>query len=213
MKKRVRNGVAFLLACLILLVCVLEGAILAGSRSDWDQKADAVLILGAMVYDSGPSEILQLRMETGLLWLRDHPNGIAVVCGGQGSNEPVSEAKTMADFLIGSGVPPDRVLLEDRSDNTYENLRNSAKLLTEHGYNLSETRVIVVSNGFHLARVRLLARRCGLNAGTLMAPMPDDPSYTLYCYVREGAALLKSVLLDRGSEGRAVCPVFAPDLR
>ena len=216
LRRRLRRGAAACLLLLLALLAALEGVILAGSRSSRDQSGDAVVILGAMVYDSGPSQVLRLRMETGLSWLRDHPDGVAVVCGGQGSDEPASEARTMADFLTASGVPPDRILLEDRSRNTWENLRNSAALLTERGYDLSETRVVVVSNGFHLARVRLLARRCGLRIGTLAAPMPKIWTNTVYCYGREVLALVKSALLDRGAQAKVFGQAFfiseAPNL-
>ena len=210
--RRVRRAIAACLLLLLVLLVALECFILAGSHSSRDQAADAVLILGAMVYDSGPSEILQLRMETGLRWLRDHPEGIAVVCGGQGSNEPASEARTMADFLTASGVPPDRILQENRSRNTWENLRNGAALLTERGYDLKHTRVMVVSNGFHLTRVRMLARRCGLRIGTLAAPMPKIWTNTVYCYGREVLALIKSALLDRGAQAKVFAPLFSKKL-
>ena len=210
MKRTFRRTAVALLACLLALLCVLEGIVLAGSRSSRDQQADVVLILGAMVYTSGPSQVLQLRMETGLHYLREHPDAVAVVSGGQGGNEPASEAGTMADFLHASGVPPERILQEDRSRNTYENLRNSAALLAGQGYDLETARVLVVTSGFHLARARLLAKRCGLKqVRTLAAPMPDSWSNTVYCYGREALALVKSVLFDRAAPAKAFCPTFS----
>ena len=73
-------------------------------------------------------------------------------------------------------------------------------LLESLGYDLADTRVMIVSNNFHLARVRMLAERCGLKAGTVSAPMPEWTS-TLFSYTREAPALVKSFLLDRGGAG------------
>ena len=200
-----------LAACLGLLValfCVLEGIVIFGSGSSKDQEADVVVILGAMVYQRGPSPILVRRMNAALDWLETHPDAVVVASGGQGVDEPESEAQAMADYLAEHGIARERILLEDQSFNTYQNLSNSAALLKEQGYDLDATRVMVVSNGFHLVRVRMLADRCGLHVSTLAASMPDDLGNTIYCYGRETLALIKSFFLDRGVAG-AVAPLAA----
>lgn len=205
--RSVRRAFTVCLLVFVAFLCVLEGIILAGGHSGGDQSADVVIILGAMVYRSGPSQVLQLRMETGLDYLLDHPDTVAVASGGQGADEHESEARAIADFLRANGVAENRILLEDRSFNTWQNLSNSAALLTEHGYDLNETRVLVVSNGFHLTRVRMLAKRCGLHIGTLAAPMPKVWTNTVYCYSREVLALVKSFLLDRGPPKAAAASI------
>ena len=106
----------------------------------------------------------------------------------------------METYLVSHGVDKARIHQEDASYNTYQNLENSAKVLESLGYDLADTRVMIVSNNFHLARVRMLAERCGLNAGTVSAPMPEWTS-TLFSYTREAPALVKSFLLDRGGAG------------
>ena len=86
--------------------------------------------------------------------------GITIVTsGGQGSNEPTSEARCMADYLMEGGVPEDQILLEDQSHNTKENFLYSKELLADEGIDVGETDVLVVSNGFHLTRARMLAER------------------------------------------------------
>ena len=103
----------------------------------------------------------------------------------------------MADYLMERGVEEDQLLLEERSHNTDQNLRYSRELLLEEeGCDLSQG-VVVVSNGFHLTRARMLAERAGYDSvSTLAAPSSHLPS-RLHMYVREPLALVKSFFLDR----------------
>ena len=103
----------------------------------------------------------------------------------------------MADVLIQGGVAEEQIRLEDQSSNTMENLVFSRELLAREGIEVEETDVLVVSNGFHLTRARMLAGRFGYGEiSTLAAPSSHLPS-RLYMYIREPLALVKSFLLDR----------------
>ena len=102
----------------------------------------------------------------------------------------------MADYLMEEGVEEDQILLEDQSHNTVQNFRYTAQLLEEQGYDLENTQVLVVSNGFHLTRARMLAERTGFEeVSTLAAPSSHLPS-RLKMYIREPLALAKSFLFD-----------------
>ena len=102
----------------------------------------------------------------------------------------------MADYLAENGFPREQIIQEDQSHNTNQNLRLSARLLEEAGFQLDQE-VLIVSNGFHLTRARMLAERAGFeNVSTLAAPSSHLPS-RLHMYVREPLALVKSFLFDR----------------
>ena len=123
-----------------------------------------------------------------------------VVSGGQGPDEPESEAQCMADYLTEHGVAGEQILLERCSPTTpIQNLRYTIGLLAEKGYDTTGD-ILVVSNGFHLARVRMLWGRAAggaYNLSTLAAPSSHGPS-RLKMYLREPLALVKSFVLDRG---------------
>ena len=103
----------------------------------------------------------------------------------------------MAEVLMDSGIPGDQILHEDRSSNTMENLVFTRDLLMEEGIDVRETDILVVSNGFHLTRTRMLAERFGYGSvSTLAAPTTHLPS-RIQMYIREPLALVKSFLLDR----------------
>lgn len=186
-------------AALILVGTITFGgllmAVLSGDRDEVRGEPQAMVILGCQVMEWGPSTLLQDRLDEALAFLADHPELIVVVSGGQGDNEPTTEARAMADYLIERGVAEEQILLEDRSRSTRENLLYSKALLDAAGI---DGDVVVVSNGFHLTRVRLLLGRLygdGAVLSTLAAPSSHAPSLR-NMYIRESLALMKSFLLD-----------------
>lgn len=182
----------------VLAFCALLGAVLWGSYDHIQGESRIMIILGCQVEDWGPSVLLQDRLDEALDYLEEHPDMTVVVSGGQGSNEPTTEARAMADYLIAAGVSEEQILLEDQSHNTNENLRYSLQLLEEEGYDPADG-VVVVSNGFHLTRVRMLWDRAAggdENLSTLAAPSSHLPTL-LKMYIREPLALVKSFVFDR----------------
>jgi uncharacterized SAM-binding protein YcdF (DUF218 family) len=122
-----------------------------------DRRMTATLILGAAVWDSGPSPTLRRR--TALAASLYHA-GVAthlIPCGGLGRFPP-SEARAMADLLQAAGVPADRITTEDRSTTTEENIRFALPLLQR----LGAAEILIVTDWYHAPRARLVARRLGL---------------------------------------------------
>ena len=185
-----------LVAAGVLCFAALFGAVIYGSYDHIQGEPQVMVILGCQVKNDGPSQLLRDRLDEALSYLADHPDLTVVVSGGQGPDEPSTEARAMADYLMEEGVEEDQILLEDQSHNTVQNFRYTAQLLEEQGYDLENTQVLVVSNGFHLARARMLAERTGFEeVSTLAAPSSHLPS-RLKMYIREPLALAKSFLFD-----------------
>ena len=184
-----------LMAAGVLAFAALLGVVLAGSHDEVHGEPAVVLILGCQLREDGPSILLKDRLDEALDYWEDHPEVTVVVSGGQGPNEPTSEAEAMADYLVEHGFPEGQILLEDESHNTSQNLMYTRELLEESGLDW-QGNLLVVSNGFHLARVRMLAQRYGLGEiSTLAAPSSHVPS-RLMMYIREPLALVKSFLFD-----------------
>ena len=137
-----------------------------------------------------------IELDKALDYLKDHPEVVVVVSGGQGENEPTTEAQGMADYLVDHGFARENILLETQSHNTHQNLTYSARHLEEAGVDIREG-VVIVSNGFHLTRAKMLAGRAGYeNVSVLAAPSSHLPS-RLKMYIREPLALVKSFVFDR----------------
>jgi uncharacterized SAM-binding protein YcdF (DUF218 family) len=175
--------------------CALEGVILSRSQGEITEEPTAIVVLGAAVWNNEPSPMLESRLETALAYWQDHPELPIVVTGGQGTDEQESEGVTMARVLRAAGVPEEKLILEDQAYNTVENLKFSTALLEENGVDTSH--ILVVTNGYHLCRVELLAQRLGLDISTLAAPSPGSVVTKVYYYARESLGLVKSWLLDR----------------
>lgn len=180
----------------VLIFGALLGQVLTGARDDLEGDPQAMVILGCQLHDWGPSIMLQDRLDKALEYLELHPDITVVVSGGQGENEPTSEAQGMADYLIEHGFDSENIILETQSHNTNQNLRYSAQHLADAGVDIKDG-VVIVSNGFHLTRAKMLAGRAGYeNISVLAAPSSHMPT-RLKMYIREPLALVKSFVFDR----------------
>ena len=92
---------------------------------------DTLIVLGAQVNGTKLSNSLKLRLERAKEYLDENPETIAVVSGGKGSGEEISEAEAMYEYLVSQGIDETRLIKEDRSTNTNENLKYSLALLEE----------------------------------------------------------------------------------
>ena len=120
-------------------------------------QADYYLVLGALVNPNGqPSAALAARCDTAIAVLNVNPGSQAILCGGQGGDEPCTEAAAMQDYMIAHGADADRLILEDKSSTTIQNIANAKKLLPEGAA------VAVITNDYHLARARRLLAHAGL---------------------------------------------------
>lgn len=189
--------IGIILAAVIGFLAIVEGL----TWGDYDHvmgEPQYMIILGCQVKSWGPSASLKDRLDEALDYLDDFPDVTIVVSGAQGKDEPSTEAKAMFDYLVEAGVPAEQIWLEENSYNTLQNLQYSVQLLEEKGCDLSGG-VIVVSNGLHLTRVRMLWERVTdgkIRLSTLAAPLSDD-SARFQMYFREPLALMKSWLLDK----------------
>ena len=199
------GGLAFKVAAGIvgvvaLAVAVTEVPIVANSKTDATDGVEYVVVLGARVDESGnPSYSLLWRLEATLEYLNAHPDATAVLSGGQGADEPMSEAACMHNWLVGHGVDEDRLIMEDQSTNTLENLRNSFAILGQYADedDLSG-KVAVVSSSYHLFRAKLIASGLGVDVSGVAA-FPGNPVVTVNYFIREAPAVWKQLLLNATS--------------
>ena len=170
----------------LIVLILLEGLILSQVRGTEEPQADILIVLGAGLRGETPSATLQVRLDAALEQLLARPEAVAVLSGGQGHNESISEAKAMARYLTARGIEPSRLYLEEQARNTEQNLRFSREIIEENHLDGS---IAVVSNGFHLYRAKHLAERMGMEVETVSAPVPYAwliPSV----YLREACSLL-----------------------
>lgn len=156
--------------------------------------ADYVVILGAKVNGTTPSLSLKYRIEAAAEYLLENPGAVAVASGGQGKNEGISEGEAIARSLAAHGISAERILKEEQSTSTKENLLFSKACIESAGGSLDKDSVVVVSSDFHIFRAKALARQCGYdNAEGKSAPSVWglQPNYC----ARECFAIWKDALM------------------
>ncbi len=153
--------------CLCVLWCGVLSILMAGAAAGRPDTPSTVIILGCRVNGDKPSLALMRRIETAADYLLDHPSIRVIVAGGQGPDEWITEAEAMKRVLIQKGVSEDRILLEDRSTSTLENLTFAKEILDDNGLGTS---VVIISEGYHMYRALSIAKRVGLDAEGLAAP-------------------------------------------
>lgn len=183
-----------LLLLILLQFALIEGIIIFNSGRDYKGACDYLIILGAGVNGSVPSSALYNRLDKGLEYLKSHPGIKVILSGGKGPGENITEAEAMRRYLIEKGISEKDMIIEDRSADTLENIKFS-KAIIESSDKRSDIRLAIVTNGFHVYRSMLIARREGFKAYGISSKTP--PSVLLKCYIREYFALIKSFMMDR----------------
>lgn len=171
---------------LLTAYAVVLSALMLGSSLNFPQKPDAVIVLGCKVQKNGsPSLMLNRRIQAAYNYLEENPDVICVVSGGQGADEPVSEAEAMKKTLIDGGIAESRIITEDKSENTRQNIELSLKILEEKGIEVTEA--AIVTDGFHQFRASLIAKEFAITPTAVSA---DTPSWLVSAYwIREWFAL------------------------
>ncbi len=182
--------------CLVIGILVLgitEAMIIKASFGTPNAEFDYLVVLGAKVNADGPSISLQNRIDAAYEYLAENPDVIAIVSGGKGSDEPITEAQCMYDHLVAMGIDPSRIWLEDKATSTWENLHFALDLIEEKTGQRPE-KLGVLSSEYHLFRASLFAERCGVEFAGVPAST-SLPSVKLNHFLREIAGVWHYILL------------------
>lgn len=204
-----------LMSAALIVFCVVEIHVFWGAAASDIANLDYVIVLGAKVKEEGISNSLKQRLDKAIEYSQDNPATVLVLSGGQGPDEPRSEAYVMYDYLVYNGVPQSQMILENVSTSTVENIAYS-KLLIER---MEETKRMQASQGgkitvpgpyiqveekpvqigvltsnFHVYRARKIAQKWGIPDVHGISAKSDWILFPHLC-VRECAAILKDKLM------------------
>jgi len=208
--QRIFTAVLYLyLASLVIFWCYIgfASAHTVDSYAKTAESGDSgentvVMVFGCHTYGYTPGPSLKLRLDETVRLLEIYPNALCLVSGGQGSNETVTEAESMRAYLVASGISESRILCEDKSHSTSENIRFSKALLKEKNLypvfgtvSATPTRIIGISTDFHLPRIEALAKRYGLTLEVCSAPSQSFAMYYV-SMIREYLSYIKMALFD-----------------
>lgn len=182
----------------VILLMAAMNLITTCGQTDWDnaKNAEYAIVLGAGVHENGqPSRIMRTRLAAVEELLEKNPTIQVILSGGQGTDEPVSEAQCMFDALVKQGIDPERLLLEEESETTRENLENSMEILSEQGG--TEQPVVLVTSEFHQCRAKFIADSLNLKT-CAVSGVTDQWVYRVNYTLREVFAFVKA-FVQRGT--------------
>lgn len=160
---------AVVVAAILFYLAVTFVQVWQASGRDQSRKVQAIVVLGAAQYDGRPSPVLRARLNHGADLYRRGLARHVVVTGGKQEGDRVTEATVSADYLIRHGVPDSAILREVQGRSSWQQLAAAATFLKRQGI----TRVLLVSDGFHAARIAAIADELGLEGYT--SPAPGSP--------------------------------------
>jgi uncharacterized SAM-binding protein YcdF (DUF218 family) len=199
-RKRRRIGSYFVLAALLAWGASATAVVVSGAR-DGARPADAIVVMGAAQYAGRPSPVLKARLDHAmLLWKRGLAKWL-IVTGGRGSGDTTSEAAVGRRYAIRQGVPDSAILLEDRGRTTDASVAAVAGIMADRHLR----QAILVSDPFHMLRLRIIARQYGLNCVTsptrtspISASRSEALGYVMSESVKVPITLMLAALGNRG---------------
>ena len=149
----------------MLLGTIFANIIVVNYKPDYDQ--DYIIILGCgLMKDGTPTPLLRGRCDRAIRFAREQVEKtgkapVFITSGGQGLDEVISESQSMTDYLVSQGIPASQIRQEDRSTDTFENMRNSREIIMAEN---KDARVLYSTTNFHVFRSGIKARRVKMKA-------------------------------------------------
>lgn len=168
------------LAVAFIIISAVVSVLMIKAANDKPTDPAAIIVLGCRVHGENPSPMLMQRISAACRYLEEYPEAVAVASGGKGEDELISEAECIKRQLEKRGISSERIIIEDNSTNTRENMAFSKALLEERGIS---GEIAIVSNEYHLRRAKTIAKKQGLDVKCCAAR--TVPIYLPPYWVRE----------------------------
>lgn len=195
-----RSIVIFISVC-ALFFAIVEGMIVAQMFKKPQENLEYVIVLGAQVRGTTITKTLRKRLDAAVEYLEANPDTVAIVSGGKGDGEDLSEAECMYDYMIENGIDSDRIIMEDKSTSTDENIRFSMAIIEESyaqetgNTDGEEPDVGIITNNFHVYRTVKVCEKKGYEVNGIAADS-DNILFVNYM-VREFFALVQYKLTGK----------------
>ncbi|OCA99059.1 GdmH [Clostridium beijerinckii] len=205
-KKRMKKNMFFykifryikISSCIIFICFIIIEALIINYPKYNRNSDDYIIVLGAGLDNGGvPNLILRERLDIAIKCMKENLAQYIVLSGGQGTDESTSEAQAMSEYLQAKGIEKNKIILEDKSRDTNENLKYSKEKIEEFSNkSISDIKVKIVTTDFHAFRSSILAKKNGYkNFDNYSSTMPWY--FVPSTYARESIAVIKSILFDK----------------
>lgn len=155
--------ILYVIITIITVYCIAASVLMiSGAKESKDIPDGTVgIVLGCTVKNNEATPMLMRRCDRGLKFLQENKKSVLILSGGREDEINRSEAQTMFDYLIEKGADANRLILENKSRTTVENMLFSKKILEENNYG---NRAVIITTDFHLFRAKIFASRAGIDA-------------------------------------------------
>jgi uncharacterized SAM-binding protein YcdF (DUF218 family) len=188
----IKMGMAIVLILVMVSFVWIEGLLIYYATQKHSGSTEYVIVLGARVRGDVPSLALYQRLRIASDYLKENPKVKVIVSGGQGPGEWISEAEAMERFLINEGVEQNRIIKEEDSTNTFQNIKYSLDLMGEQEKQVEH--ISIITSNFHVYRAVRLTRKIG-DANVQGISAPVHPILTINFFVREYFAVVKDFIV------------------
>lgn len=169
----------------VIVFIFLEALVISKMWSAPEKNVDYIVVLGAQVRGDRITKSLAKRLDAAYDYAQKNNEVKIIVSGGQGKGENLSEAEAMEGYLVEKGIDKNRIIKEDKSTSTYENMKFSKEKMEG-----ASPKVAVVTNNFHVYRAMKIAEKTGLKNVQGLAAKSDNHLIVNYM-VREAFAIVK----------------------
>ena len=164
----------FFVGCFIVSFIIFEGFVFSDiinvKNPATAPTANYSIVLGAGLKGTHVGNILEERVNTAIEYLNTHKDSKIIVSGGQGPGEIIPESTAMKNYLIEHGINPNRILEDDKSKTTVQNIEFSKKILEEH--HASKEKIVIITSAFNVFRVQIVSKLFGINADVIGVRAP-----------------------------------------
>jgi uncharacterized SAM-binding protein YcdF (DUF218 family) len=172
-RRALRWGLVLAVLLPVLYLGVTFATVWNAAHRDGARPAEAIVVLGAAQYDGKPSPALKARLDHVVDLWRDDETAHVVVTGGKQPGDRFTEATASATYLRAHGIPDTKILREVNGRSSFQSLADSAAFLKERGL----TRVVLVSDAYHAARIEGIAEEVGLDASVSPTPATRETAH------------------------------------
>lgn len=173
----------------VIIFISMECLIISKMKVKASDDVDYVIVLGAQVRGERVTKSLAKRLDAAYDYLLEHEDAKVICTGGQGRGENISEAFAEKRYLMDKGIEENRIIMEDKSTSTYENLKFSMDVIGN-----KDAEIAIVTNNFHVYRATMLGKHIGFTNVQGIAASSDNRLLLNYM-VRESLALFKEILI------------------
>lgn len=184
-------AMVFYAVTFVLLVGYIHLSPSAQPGAQANGTENVYIVFGAKVKAEGPAKTLASRLEVAVDAMLADSGALCIVSGGQGPDEPFTEASCMRDYMVERGISPERIILEERASNTKENILYSTALIDQLG--LTDRQIVCISSETHIPRIRLMCARTDVDALYIKAETPMKV-FLFTTWVREYLSYAKMLL-------------------